>query len=97
MPAQVVSLLRRVLPEMAPAALAELQGPDCRLPETEYRVGGGDDDTQPEQDPDRSVLPDIPAVLPYNHSYQAGSLALVNVEQPWSVVPPYSRYFWLYK
>ena len=29
---QVVSLLRRVLPEVTPAALAELQGRRCRLP-----------------------------------------------------------------
>ncbi|XP_037071412.1 E3 ubiquitin-protein ligase MYCBP2-like [Pollicipes pollicipes] len=38
---QVVSLLRRVLPEMTPAALAQLQGAGCRLPEPQYGVAGG--------------------------------------------------------
>ncbi|KAF0289803.1 E3 ubiquitin-protein ligase MYCBP2 [Amphibalanus amphitrite] len=38
---QVVSLLRRVLPELAPAALAELQGARCLLPDTEPTAGPG--------------------------------------------------------
>ena len=38
---QVVSLLRRVLPEMAPAALAELQGQRCHLPEDEAVTAAG--------------------------------------------------------